>query len=119
MNAKLIGIYGDQTAARYLRQEKYDILSANFTAGTGEIDIVAEKNNVICFVEVKTRKEGGMFSPADAVDFRKQNNIKSAASGFMNKYNLKKEMRFDIIEVLLQEDNVYNVKKINHLKNVF
>ncbi len=119
MNTKLIGAYGEQLAARYLRGEKYKILAANYRAGTGEIDIIAEKRKVICFVEVKTRKEGGMFDPAEAVDFNKRNNLKSAASAYMNRYKLKNEMRFDIIEVFLSAENPYNVIKINHIPNAF
>ena len=119
MNTKLIGAYGEQLAARYLRTQRYKILAANYRAGTGEIDIIAEKRKVICFIEVKTRKEGGMFAPADAVDFHKQNNIKSAASAYMNRFKLKNEVRFDIIEVFLSEENPYNVIKINHIPNAF
>lgn len=119
MNTKLIGAYGEQLAARYLRSDKYNIIAANYRAGTGEIDIIAEKKKVICFIEVKTRKEGGMFDPAEAVDYHKQNNIKSAASAYMTRYQVKKETRFDIIEVLLSSDDVYNVKSINHIKNAF
>ena len=119
MNTKLIGAYGEQLAARYLRAQRYKILAANYRAGTGEIDIIAEKRKVICFIEVKTRKEGGMFAPADAVDFHKQNNIKSAASAYMNRFKLKNEVRFDIIEVFLSEENPYNVIKINHIPNAF
>ncbi len=119
MNTKLIGAYGEQIAARYLRGEKYSIIAANYVAGTGEIDIIAQKGKVICFVEVKTRKEGGMFDPAQAVNYHKQNNIKSAASAYMNRYKLKNETRFDIIEVLLSENDVYNVMSINHIKDAF
>lgn len=119
MNTKLIGAYGEQIAARYLRADKYNILAANFRAGTGEIDIIAEKGKIICFIEVKTRKEGGMFNPAEAVDYHKQNNLRSAASAYINRYKVKSETRFDIIEVLLSEENIYNVKSINHIKNAF
>ena len=57
MNTKLIGAFGEQTAARFLRYEGYTIYSGNYKTNVGEIDIVAEKDNIICFVEVKTRKE--------------------------------------------------------------
>ena len=55
MNSKLVGAYGEQLAARHLRIKGYKILAANYRTGVGEIDIIAEKINVICFVEVKTR----------------------------------------------------------------
>ena len=117
MNTKLVGAYGEQVAARHLRINGYRILAANYYTGVGEIDIVAEKKNVICFIEVKTRKEGGLFSPAAAVDFHKQENIRGSAAAYMNKYSLKNKMRFDIIEVLVS-DNM-KVESINHIENAF
>ena len=62
MNTKLIGALGEYHAARHLREKGYDIFSGNFSSNTGEIDIVAFKDNVISFVEVKTRTIGAMFS---------------------------------------------------------
>lgn len=117
MNSRLVGAYGEQLAARYLRINKYRILAANFCTRVGEIDIVAEKKNVICFIEVKTRKEGGMFSPADAVDFHKQENVRGSAAAFMNKFKLESKMRFDIIEVILSDND--EVVSINHIENAF
>lgn len=117
MNSKLVGAYGEQVAARHLRVNGYKILAANYYTGVGEIDIIAEKKNVICFIEVKTRKEGGMFSPADAVDHRKQENVKGSAAAYMNKYSLKNKMRYDIIEVIVSDKN--ELQSINHIENAF
>ncbi len=117
MNTKLLGAFGEQSAARFLRQQGYEIFSNNFLISSGELDIVAFKNNTLCFVEVKTRGEGGMFSPAEAVDFRKQENLKSAATAYINRYKLKYDYRFDIIEVIV--DNAQNVTNINHIENAF
>ena len=116
MRSDLIGAYGEHLAAKFLRDKSYDIKASNFKTYTGEIDLIAEKDNVICFVEVKTRQIGGMTSPADAVNVHKQENIKSAASVYMNKWANGLPYRFDIIEVLL-DDRV--VKEINHLEDVF
>ena len=117
MNTKLVGAFGEQVAARYLRENGYSILAANYYTGVGEIDIIAQKKKEICFVEVKTRKEGGLFSPADAVDFHKQENVKGSAAAYMNKFSLKNKMRFDIIEVLLSDNG--ELSRINHIKNAF
>lgn len=117
MNSKLVGAYGEQVAARYLRLNGYKILAANYSTGVGEIDIIAEMKKVICFIEVKTRKEGGLFSPADAVDYHKQENIKGSAAAYMNRFSLKNKMRFDIIEVLVSDNT--EVISINHIENAF
>jgi putative endonuclease len=118
MDSRLLGAKGEQYAARYLRQEGYDILSGNFSLGTGEIDIVAFKNDIIHFVEVKTRTAGGMTSPAEAVDYKKQGNLKSSAAAYITKYKLHKyKYFFDIIEVFAEENG--RITDINFIENAF
>ena len=116
MNTKLIGAYGEQLAARYLRGEKYKILAANYRAGTGEIDIIAEKRKVICFVEVKTRKEGALVSGIDAVDSNKQQRLNLAALDYITRTRCEKQPRFDVAEVYLQESGKL---RIDYLENAF
>lgn len=116
MKSNLIGVYGEHLAAKFLRDDNYEIKAANFKTYNGEIDLIAEKNGVICFVEVKTRQIGGMTAPADAVNVHKQENIKSAASVYLSKWANNAEHRFDIIEVFLDDKEV---EKITHLKNAF
>lgn len=109
------GIWGEMYAGRYLRDKGYNILSANFYSRTGEIDIVAEKNSTVCFVEVKTRKEGAFFDPAYAVDKKKEENVRSTAAVYMSAAKKNKPVRFDIIEVIIC-DTQY---KIRHIENAF
>lgn len=108
---------GEYFAARHLREKGYNIYSANYAYGTGEIDIIAEKKKTICFVEVKTRKQGSLYAPADAVDYKKQENIKSSAAAFMNNFSLNNKMRYDIVEVILGDNN--DLVSINHIENAF
>ena len=63
---RLLGAFGEQRAALFLRENGYRILSANFRCEGGEIDVIAEKDGIICFVEVKTRTEGAMLPPSSA-----------------------------------------------------
>lgn len=117
MNSGLLGALGEQQAAKYLRYNNYTINAANFKTYTGEIDIIASKNGVLCFVEVKTRQVGGLTAPADAVNVHKQENIKSAAAVYINRFAPKTEKyRYDIIEVFVKGREVQN---INHIKNAF
>lgn len=117
MNSVLLGALGEQLAAKYLRFNKYEIKAANFEAHNGEIDIIAFKDDVLCFVEVKTRQIDGIATPADAVNVHKQENIKSAASVYMNRWAPKfKEVRFDIIEVFVEGKQL---QSINHIENAF
>lgn len=64
-----LGCRGEQLTVRFLRRKGYKIITVNFATSAGETDIVARaKDGTLCFVEVKTRAEGGMFPPAEAVD---------------------------------------------------
>ncbi len=118
MDSRLLGAKGEQYAARYLRKQGYDILSGNFSLGTGEIDIVALIDDTIHFVEVKTRTVGGMTAPAEAVDYKKQENLKSSAAAYITKYKLQKYKHyFDIIEVFAEEGG--KIIDVNHIQNAF
>lgn len=117
MTTRLIGALGEYIAARELRVKGYDVLSINYSNNVGELDIVAQKLPYVCFVEVKTRRGDTMLRPADAVNFHKQENIKSAAASYMNKYKIKALLRYDIFEVYLDNDN--KLVKTNHIENAF
>lgn len=109
------GLLGEIYASRYLRDKGYEIVAANFKSKSGEIDIVADDGENICFVEVKTRRDGAFFAPAFAVDRAKEENVKSTAAAFVSATKCKKNIRFDIIEVVLCK----NQYKIRHTENAF
>ncbi len=117
MTTQLLGAYGEHIAARYLRENGFNIQATNFRVNNGELDIIAEKNNILYFTEVKTRKQGGVYPPAAAVDYRKQDNLRTAAAVYMNRFKLKNEYQFDIIEVLVDEND--NVTSVNYIEKAF
>ena len=97
---KNLGNAGELFAARYLEQHGYKILEKNFRVRSAEIDIIAQIDGVIVFVEVKTRSDTKHGLPAEAVNFRKQKKIIEAASVFLQdeKY-FDSPCRFDVIEI--------------------
>ncbi len=111
-----LGALGEHLAVVYLRKNGYYIISGNYSSSTGEIDIIATDNEWLCFIEVKTRKTGGMLPPAYAVDKEKEENIKNTAAYFRSKYKFEMPSRFDIVEVEIESDDKY---VINHIKNAF
>ncbi len=113
--ARRTGLLGEIYAARYLRRKGYEIWSANYRTRAGEIDIVAFDGKMICFVEVKTRSPGAYFPPSEAVDYKKEENVKSAAAAYLSMLKTKYHFRFDIIEVILEE----STHKIRHIENAF
>lgn len=111
------GVWGELFAARYLRDNGYKIVTANYRRRVGEIDIVAKKDGILCFVEVKTRGQDPMFRPFEAVDISKQNKIKATANLFLENYGGENAVRFDIIEVTLNE--TFELMELNHIKDAF
>ena len=97
---KTLGNAGENFAASYLESRGYKIITKNFRVRSAEIDIVAEKDSVIIFVEVKTRSSIKHGLPIEAVNFRKQQKIIEAASVFLQdeKY-CDSACRFDVIEI--------------------
>lgn len=116
MDANLLGAYGEVLTARYLRKHGFIIIDANYSCRFGEIDLIAEDNDNIVFVEVKTRSDGMKYSPADAVDASKRSKIIATSKMYLQKYNVTRQPRFDIVEVYFDGDNPV---RLNHLPNAF
>lgn len=113
---KKLGNTGENLAATFLENHGYKILEKNFRIRAAEIDIIAQKDNTVIFVEVKTRSNIRKGLPAEAVNLRKQKKIIEAASVFLQdeKY-FDSACRFDVIEIL----KAGNAFKVNHIENAF
>lgn len=109
-----IGDIGEDIACKYLRKKDYKILDRNFLKSFGEIDIIAIKDGVISFVEVKTRKNDS-FKPASLdVDYYKKERIRKTAQAYIMEKDLADFLiSFDICEVYLER------KMIHYIKNAF
>ena len=104
---KIEGTGGEILAVNFLKKKKYKILETNFSNHVGEIDIIAEKDGVIVFVEVKRRQTLQYGRPIEAVDTRKQNKIRKVAEIYlMLKNKTLADVRFDVIEILGDEINL-------------
>ena len=116
-----IGDIGEKAAVKFLKKAKYKILEKNYVAFDKEIDIIAENKEYIVFVEVKTRTIGHESPkesrPASAVTRDKQRKIISLARFYLGSYFKERQIRFDVIEVYLNEEK--KVEKILHLESAF
>ncbi len=117
MDKSLTGARGEVFAARYLRDSGFQIFAANVSNRYGEVDIIAGDEEYIFFVEVKTRTEGALATPAEAVSLQKQKKICGVAAAYLQKHRPALQPRFDVIEVYLKADG--SLDKINHIKNAF
>lgn len=115
---KEIGNIGEQLTANYLSRHKYKVISRNFSCKYGEIDIIATNEKYIIFVEVKTRGENHLFTPAEAVNISKQRKIMKTAAFYLQKNQFNLQPRFDISEVFVY-NKLFNRSKINYIENAF
>lgn len=111
-----IGTNGELIAVNFLKNKGYHIVATNWRSGKKEIDIIAEIGDNIVFVEVKTRSNFDFGYPEEAVNERKKKLIKSAAEDYFLAFPGEKQLRFDIISVL-QQQNV--AIEIVHIEDAF
>ena len=111
-----IGKFGEQIAAEYLQNKGYKILAKNFYTRDGEIDLVCQKNDVITFVEVKTRTNRNFGWPEEAVTDEKLEKIATAAEKYLEKNKLSLDWQIDIISIVI--DKKTRLVKLSHLKNI-
>lgn len=115
-----LGKYGENLACRYLQGQGYTILARNFRCHRfGEIDIIACKQSVYCFIEVKTRVSIRFGRPAEAVTLAKQRKIYRCAEYYLQCAGLMScipVLSFDVVEIIL-EGTV--VKELRHYPHCF
>jgi Predicted endonuclease distantly related to archaeal Holliday junction resolvase len=104
MNKKEFGDFGEDMAAEYLVRQNCRIVTRNFRCRTGELDIVAQKDNELIICEVKTRASEAYGYPAEFVGTAKQLRIRSAAKYYIMTNRLEgMRVRFDVIEVYINQ----------------
>lgn len=109
-----IGSEAETLAADYLMKKGYRLLERNFRYGKKEIDLIMKDGQYIVFVEVKARSSVRYGTPAEFVDFKKQQRLISAATYFLVKNGLTEtRARFDIVEIYLSSG------EITHIQNAF
>ena len=111
------GRLGEWLAKKYLRKAGLKFLAANFTTRRGEIDLVFRDGPCLVFVEVKTRSGETWTRPAAAVNRAKRLRLSRAALDYLRRiHHPEVPIRFDIVEVLLEENAVLEIR---HLPNTF
>lgn len=110
-----LGKLGEELAVEFLRKNGYEILETNWTFQKAEIDIIAQKENTLAVVEVKTRSSLEFGLPQDFVKPKKIQLLVKAINEYVVSKDLDIEVRFDIIAVH-KEDKSY---AIEHLKDAF
>ena len=94
-----IGRRGEAAAVKWLGSNGFAICHTNWRNGRYELDIVAEKEGVIHFVEVKCRREGGLTAPEDAITPSKFGFLRRAARAYIAAHGLDCHVQFDLVAV--------------------
>lgn len=110
-----LGKLGEELAVDFLHKNGYDILETNWVFQKAEIDIIAQKENILAIVEVKTRSTVDFGLPQDFVKPKKIQLLVKAVNEYVISNELDVEVRFDIIAIHKEGKNY----KIEHIEDAF
>jgi putative endonuclease len=110
-----LGKNGENIAANYLLRSGFTILERNWRYNRDELDIIAQDDQWLVIVEVKTRTSAWFGEPEMAVTPLKQRSMIRAAEGYIREKDYKGETRFDVIGILFDKEKVY----MNHIRDAF
>jgi len=116
MDSMKIGRKGENVACEHLKKNGYKILKRNYKKKYGEIDIIAQKGDLISFIEVKTRNGTEYGLACEAVTKSKQEKIIRTAQIFIIENKINETYSFDIIEIYHLDGKI---QKIEHIENAF
>ena len=108
------GLWGEIYAARFMRENGYEIITANYRCRLGEIDIIAKDKDTTVFIEVKYRKNTEKGYPSEAVTETKQKRIIRTAMAYVSENNTD-NIRFDVAEIVEKDGRKY----IRYIENAF
>ena len=109
------GKLGENIARNHLLQNGYTILETNWQSSHKEIDIIAQKNDLLVIVEVKARKTAFFGEPEEFVSRSKQKLLIAAANHYLQKNDLDLQVRFDIISILFKGEH----HQVFHIEDAF
>lgn len=110
------GLKGEKIALEFLTGKGYQILHCNWRNGHKELDVVARQGDILVVIEIKTRSGLGFGFPEEAVTHVKQGHLRAAARKYLEEFPHFKEVRFDVISIILNGDAV---EELLHLEDAF
>ncbi|WP_372474055.1 YraN family protein [Capnocytophaga sp. ARDL2] len=109
-----LGREGEKLAVDYLTENGYEILEQNYRVNKSEIDIIVKKDDIVAFVEVKTRTTNAFGTPEEFVDDKKKNHIIKVANFYVIANDIESKIRFDIIAIVMGK-----TPKIQHFEDAY
>lgn len=124
VDKQTVGRLGEDAAAAFLQKNGFTVIHRNVHISHKEIDLIAQNEQELVFVEVKTRRQdpharSPFGRPVDAVDSKKRKNVASAAQTYLYHHPTTRMPRIDVIEVFISPKDPPCVVCINWYKNAF
>ena len=110
-----LGKKGEQLAVDFLLKHGYHIVERNYSFEKAEVDIIAQKDDILAIIEVKTRSTTDFGNPQDFVKPKQIKNLVKAVDEYVTTNDLDVDIRFDIIAIVKENKNYI----IEHLKDAF
>ena len=110
-----LGKEGELIAFMFLQKENFRVLKTNWRYQKSEVDIIAQKDNFLVFIEVKTSGSKKFGKSEDAIGKKKIALYKDAAEGYLLQYPTEAEIRFDIVSIIIEKDET----EIEYIPNAF
>lgn len=114
--ASKLGILGENEAVNFLVNKGYRILHRNWRCGKDELDVVAMNEDILVFIEVKTRTGTAFGQPWESVDARKEEALYRVAAAYIEHFKIDCDVRFDIISIVVSPGMDF---WIDHIENAF
>ncbi len=111
------GLRGEQIATEYLKEKGYQVILRNYRFKRSEIDLIALKQDILVFVEVKFHQDKGYGFPEEAVSLAQQARVAHAAEHYIFESNWQGDIRFDIIAIQTNEEA--NFFDVQHFEDAF
>ena len=113
---QVFGEVGERVAERWLRHRGWRVLQRRFRSGHRDIDLVAERDGLVAFVEVKARRGAVFGDPVEAVNWKKRRELSRSAAVWIDRHGRSGEAyRFDVIGVLVDGEHV----RVRHVEDAF
>jgi len=116
MNTKITGNEGENRAAAYLEEKGFEIIERNWRTNRGEIDIIAVKNDILAFVEVKSLPNGTLDMIQRELNYQKRQRILKTSKRFLlnHRQYSNSYVRFDVIVI-----DMPGLEPVYHIENAF
>lgn len=115
-----LGRWGEERAARHLRERGWAVLARNVRFGRREVDLVVRRGDVVAFVEVKTRAGDGFGAPQEAITRLKRREVEAVAAHFLRTHGLGHlTVRFDAVAIVVHRSGTGTRVRVEHLEDAW